>query len=101
MSGFSLDQWGTEMRDGIFLLAVLLVTSVWGEKVGDLPELNKPASVAVSGSTLYICDSDVIHVYSLNPLQYVRALGWGGEGLGNSGHRPRSPLSTGISIIRS
>ena len=76
------------MRYSIFLLIVLCLTPVWGEKVGDLPELSKPASITASESYLYICDSDVIHVYSLDPLQYVRALGRGGEGPGEFNSAP-------------
>jgi hypothetical protein len=76
------------MRYAAWLAIILCMTPVWGEKVADLPELNRPASMAIAGSTLYVCDSDVIHTYALNPFSFVRTLGRGGEGPGEFNSTP-------------
>ncbi len=76
------------MRYGIWLLATLIMTPVFGEKIADLSELSRPASMAFAGSTLYICNSDVIHAYSLDPFRFVRTVGRGGEGPGEFNSTP-------------
>ncbi len=76
------------MRHTAWLLAILCMTPVVGEKVADLPELNRPGSMAVADSVLYICDMEAIHVYSMDPFRFVRTIGRGGEGPGEFNSAP-------------
>jgi len=76
------------MKNIAWLTIILAVTPVMGEKVADLPELNRPSSMAVADSMLYICDDDAIRVYAMEPFRFVRTLGRGGEGPGEFNSSP-------------
>lgn len=67
---------------------LMCVVSLAAEKIADLPELAKPASIAVDGDRLYICDSDSVHIYSLDPLKYEKSFGRAGAGPGEFNSRP-------------
>ncbi|MBW2218093.1 MAG: hypothetical protein JRF40_01170 [Deltaproteobacteria bacterium] len=70
------------------ILVLLCSVLVSAEKVADLPELAKPASIAIDSSRLYICDNDTIHMYGLNPFDYKGKFGRFGEGPGEFNSRP-------------
>jgi hypothetical protein len=76
------------MRCGIWALIFLCIAPARGEKVADLPELDRPASMALADSTLYVCDSDAVHMYALEPFRFIRTLGRGGEGPGEFNSSP-------------
>lgn len=67
---------------------LLILNFSWGEKISDLPELSKPASIAVDGRTVYIADQEVIHIYNLEPFGYIRGFGTRGEGPGEYNSTP-------------
>jgi len=77
---------------GVKILRIVLVlffsVTVVAEKVAELPELAKPASIVIDSSRLYICDSDTIHIYSLKPFRYEGKFGRAGEGPGEFNSRP-------------
>jgi len=73
----------------VSILALLLFTlPVEGEKIADLPELSKPTALTEDNGTLYVTDSEAIHVYSLHPFKYIRTFGRLGQGPGEFNSNP-------------
>lgn len=70
------------------ILVLLCSVTMAAEKVADLPELAKPASIVIDSSRLYICDNDTIHMYGLKPFGYKGKFGRAGEGPGEFNSRP-------------
>lgn len=63
-------------------LLLLLTDLVSASNKAVLPEVIKPAAIAVEGNRLYITEGTSIHIYSLNPFKYIKKFGKTGEGPG-------------------
>jgi len=69
----------------ILILAVLLLLFtdlVSASNKAVLPEVIKPAAIAVEGNHVFITEGTSIHIYSLNPFKYIKKFGKEGEGPG-------------------
>lgn len=71
-----------------FVIIILLVTPLFPKKIGDLPGLDHPASMAIEDSILYIGDRDSIHLFQLRPFRFVVKFGRRGEGPGEFNSPP-------------
>ena len=77
------------MRKLISVLFILVSTGVlFAEKIADLPEVMKPASMVIDGNTVYIADEGVVHIYTLNPVKKIGQFGSAGEGPGEFSSPP-------------
>lgn len=77
------------MKKSLLVLLILLYTSILSaEKLADLPEVMKPASMVIDGNMVYIADEGVVHIYALNPVKRIGQFGTAGEGPGEFNSSP-------------
>jgi len=68
----------------LFLFCVLIFSALFihGKRVAILPDLDKPSSLKVDNSQIYIVDGARILIYSRKDFHLIKKLGRGGEGPG-------------------
>ncbi len=72
----------------ICLLVFLFVTSLFAQKIADLPNIKDPDSMVIDNNELLFIDDFSVFVYSLEPLKLKVKFGRKGEGTGEFKYRP-------------
>jgi len=67
---------------GILGVLLMVIPMVHAEKVADLPDIIRPASIRLDRDTVYIVDQTAIHIYSLKPFKRIKTFGAQGQGPG-------------------
>jgi len=67
---------------GILAALITIMPMVHAEKVADLTDIIRPASICLERATVYIVDQTAIHLYSLEPFKRIKTFGAQGQGPG-------------------
>lgn len=71
----------------LILLGILAAGFIFGEKLGTLDKVLKPASVVIRGDKIYIGEECSFYVYNLKNLKFLQKFGKKGEGPGGLKYR--------------
>jgi hypothetical protein len=71
-----------------FILFLVLVTIVHGEKIASFPEVMKPEAICIDGDELFVTEGTTVSVYCLKTFKLKHRLGKKGEGPGEFKYRP-------------
>ncbi len=64
----------------IMFLAIISVAFIHGEKLGELPGIFKPTSLALDNDQMYITEGATISIFTLKDFKLIKKFGKGGEG---------------------
>ncbi len=69
------------MKKLVLVFILFMISSLlFGDKVAVLEQINKPASIAVDNSQLYVPEGTTIYIYSLKDYKFLKKFGKAGEG---------------------
>jgi len=74
---------------------------LWGEKIGELPDILKPASIVVYQGKGYIIEANRIHIVSLKNGKLIKSFGNQGEGPGEFKGRPKIKVYPDFLVLNS
>jgi hypothetical protein len=81
-----------------FALVLAMVTFfTYGEKVAELPEINKPVGLALDDTQLYVNEIATVFIYSLKNFKFVKKFGRTGQGPQEFQVLPHVPIGIDVS----
>lgn len=66
----------------LYIILLFPISILWAEKLGTLPEINKPEMIEIFNNRIYLVEGATAYVYDLKDLRLVKKFGKAGEGPG-------------------